>query len=330
MSTPHWSIDDVFRRLRTIAPAHSRAYFAMYNSIWDAIVTDPQLMCVPVDDHLLHRGDGVFETLLAEEGALYNLDAHLQRLASSAAAIGIACPAYDILRAKTLDVFRAAGQPRALGRILLGRGPGGFAVDPRECLAPSLYIIVYAAPPPFMERNPGGASVVLSQVPPKTGGLATIKTCNYLPNVLMKMEAIRAGAHFVLGVDSDGFLTESYTENFAAVDRDGALLLTPAQHHLPGTTLARVADLARAAGRPVRETKLRPADLDRLAELLVVGTTAYVTRVSRIDGRPAPQGPVAEQLDLLLHHDILRNPTQRTVIRDPGAAAGSPARLSPP
>jgi hypothetical protein len=54
-----------------------------------------------------------------------------------------------------------------------------------------------------------------------------------------------------------------------------------------------------------------------------------VTRVSRIDGRPAPQGPVAEQLDRLLHDDIQRNPTLRTVIRDPGAAAELPVRRSP-
>jgi len=31
-------------------------YFAMYSSIHGGVVTDPVLMTLPVDDHLVHRG----------------------------------------------------------------------------------------------------------------------------------------------------------------------------------------------------------------------------------------------------------------------------------
>ena len=42
---------------------YHRNYFAMYSSVLDGIATDPALMLVPVDDHLVHRGDGIFEAL---------------------------------------------------------------------------------------------------------------------------------------------------------------------------------------------------------------------------------------------------------------------------
>ncbi|MCF7839112.1 MAG: hypothetical protein K9N49_10840, partial [Candidatus Marinimicrobia bacterium] len=38
-------------------------FFAFYSSLIEAIVTEPALMVVAVDDHLTHRGDGVFESL---------------------------------------------------------------------------------------------------------------------------------------------------------------------------------------------------------------------------------------------------------------------------
>ena len=37
-------------------------------SVTSGIVTDPKLMTVPVDDHLVHRGDGVFEAFLMKAG----------------------------------------------------------------------------------------------------------------------------------------------------------------------------------------------------------------------------------------------------------------------
>ena len=43
-------------------------------------MTDPRLMTIPLDDHLVHRGDGVFEALAIVGGKVYQLDAHLARL----------------------------------------------------------------------------------------------------------------------------------------------------------------------------------------------------------------------------------------------------------
>ena len=309
LHTSVWSYEDGLRHLAAYRPPHSRKYLAMYASEWDAIVTDPRLMRVPVDDHLVHRGDGVFETLLYDGGRIFLLAPHLQRLRHSAAQIGLDLRIPDERLTLILeDLFSVASADhalsRGLARVLLGRGPGGFSVDPAESPSPSLYIVVYQASPPFMETHPEGAKVVFSQVAPKAGILATVKTCNYLPNALMKAEANRTGAHFALGVDETGHVTESFTENIAAVDASGALLIPPPDRHLPGTTLQRVSELAEAAGIPVHSRKLTPDDLRGMSELLVVGTTARVTSVTDLEGRSFPIGPIGKRLAKMLDDDI--------------------------
>ena len=67
-------------------PYHAN-YYAMYSSVYGGIVTDPVLMLVPIDDHMVHRGDGIFEVFKCVNGSLYNMDAHMRRLARAAQAL---------------------------------------------------------------------------------------------------------------------------------------------------------------------------------------------------------------------------------------------------
>ena len=68
---PILSAADVHERLAARRPAWAANYHAMYSSVFGGIVTDPALMLVPADDHVVHRGDGVFETLKCVGGAVY-------------------------------------------------------------------------------------------------------------------------------------------------------------------------------------------------------------------------------------------------------------------
>jgi branched-chain amino acid aminotransferase len=276
-----------------------------------------------VDDHLVHRGDGVFETLKCSGGALYQLDAHLKRLRASANAIGIAPPWDDQeLTAIVLTTVREGGRMDCLVRVLVSRGPGGFGVDPRESREPQLYVATYAAQSQFMARFPGGAKVGISSIPAKPGPLVTIKTCNYLPNVLMKKEANERGLHFIVCLDSDGFITESFTENMLILTRDGRVVSPLDTQMLPGTTLQRVLAYAReevAAGRltAVAHEKLRPADVAAAAEVWIAGTTAHLTSVVEFDGTAIGDGKpglVWARLAPRLDAEIAGDPVFRTPV----------------
>lgn len=325
---PIVSTEHFVETLRRARRGRSGAYLAMYSSLWDGIVTDTALMQVPADDHMVHRGDGVFETCKCVAGGLYNLEGHLERLERSADSVGLQWPggAADI-REIAAAVVRAGGKKDCAVRLLLSRGPGGFGVNPYESSGPVLYAIVTPAGEPFMRRNPRGATVRRSRIPAKQPFFAGVKNCNYLPNVLMKKEAVDWNVDFVVGFDAEGFLAEGATENVGMVTREGELVFPRPGKVLRGTTMMRVIELAE---RFVRNGALKRVDFEDLpeervynaAEMLLVGTTIDVTAVCRYEGRPVGSGapgPVWKMLNEALERDIESNSTMRTEVFPRGA-----------
>lgn len=294
-------------------PWHANQY-AMFSSILGGIVTDPVWMNVPVDDHLVHRGDGVFETLKCVAGRVYLCREHVARLFKSAGRIGLVSPwtepeIIDIVR----QVVRAGGKTDCLIRVLLSRGPGGFGVNPYECPRPGLYVVAHRLPPPFMDAHPAGARVRSSAIPVKAGFFATVKTCNYLPNALMKKEAVDAGVDFTINFDENGRLGEGATENIGLLTARRELLVPRTDRILAGTTMLRTMELARTLVERGELARVEHADLGRedmssAAEVFIFGTTPDVTAVVEFDGQPVSggkPGPVWRSLHDLLCRDIV-------------------------
>ena len=291
-------------------------YYAMYSSVYGGLVTDPALMLLPIDDHMVHRGDGIFEALKAVRGKIYNLQAHLARLNDSARGLHLRLPVTDteltdLIRA----TMRAGARPDCMIRMFVSRGPGGFSVNPYECPAPQLYIVATSVGTPFMQLHPGGARVRTSRIPAKTAAMAVIKNCNYVPNVLMKQEAVDEGVDFVAGFDEHGHLTEGAVENMGIVTQDGRVLFPKLDRILPGTTMLRVIELARPLAQTgeVREVgfaDLTREDMLRAAEFLIAGTTINLAAGVEFDGvqiGTGQPGPVCRRLAALLEQDMLSN-----------------------
>jgi branched-chain amino acid aminotransferase len=305
----------------TLRRPYHAGYFAMYSSVYGGIVTDPVLMLLPMDDHLAHRGDGIFEVFKCVGGALYNLGDHLDRLEESARGLQLGLPvARRELERTVVETVRAGERRDCTVRVFVSRGPGGFSVNPYECPAPQLYVVVGALGEPFMQLHPGGARVRRSAVPAKTGTMAVIKSCNYAPNALMKKEAVDAGVDFVAGFDEHDHLTEGATENLGIVSADGRLLFPRPEHILHGTTMRRVMDLAREhlRGRAVADVgwaDIGREDMVAARELLITGTTVNVAAGVEFDGRPVGDGrpgPVWRELSVLLERDMRSNTARLT------------------
>lgn len=64
-------------KLRELERPGADNILAFYEHRFGAICRDPRLMLAPLDDHLVHRGDGVFETIRFTERKVIHLDAHL-------------------------------------------------------------------------------------------------------------------------------------------------------------------------------------------------------------------------------------------------------------
>jgi len=291
-------------------------YYAMYSSVYGGIATDPALMMVPIDDHMVHRGDGVFETFKCVNGNIYNMKAHLERLEHSASGLYYRLPwSLDTIGEIVVETVHAGGQKDCLIRLFVSRGPGSFDVNPYDCPGPQLYVVATSLKKPFMELHPEGAVVRTSHIPVKESFFAAIKNCNYLPNVLMKKEAVDLKADFVAAFDGRGFLAEGATENIGIVTRKKELLFPRLESILCGTTMMRVAELAETAIREGLLTKIGFCDISRhdilnAAEVLVVGTSPNVVVVREFDGVRIGNGlpgPVHGRLNGLLVEDILNN-----------------------
>jgi branched-subunit amino acid aminotransferase/4-amino-4-deoxychorismate lyase len=291
-------------------------YLAMYSSQWQGMVTDPDLMTVPIDDHLVHRGDGVFDVMRCVEGSIYQMEAHLSRLEKSAKAISLSLPPdYGQIRKIIKTLILAGGEKNCIIRVILSRGPGGFTTNPFESPSSQIYINVirYRRPPEKFYRE--GVSLVTSRIPIKKSFFATIKSCNYLPNVLMKMEAINAGSQYAIALDEEGFLAEGSTENISVLSSDGILRLPGFEKTLAGITAKRLFELAETL---IQEEKLQSVRFDRIpleeayhaSEILLMGTSINILPVARFDGKPVGQGrpgPLYQSLSLLLDRDMREN-----------------------
>jgi branched-subunit amino acid aminotransferase/4-amino-4-deoxychorismate lyase len=126
------------------------------------------------------------------------------------------------------------------------RGPGSFNANPLDCPSSQVYVNVISYQPPPARYYETGVSLVTSRIPIKTSFFATVKSCNYLPNALMKREALLSGHDYAVALDENGFLAEGATENIGILSAEGYLIFPGFERTLAGITVQRIAELAHA------------------------------------------------------------------------------------
>ncbi|MFK4764520.1 aminotransferase class IV [Desulfobaculum sp. SPO524] len=302
--------EDYLKKMLSVRRPGAEDVRAFYEHRLGAICTDPKLMLMPWDDHLVHRGDGVFETLKFLDRKMYQVDPHIKRMQRSAESIKLTPPCtWERLREIIFEVAKASGEDDGLVRVLLGRGPGGFGIDVRECPIPSLYVVAYRFQPKPSEWYEKGATAFRTSYPAKQGWIATIKSVDYLPNTLMKHEATEKGYDYPICFDEHDFLAEGATENMCIVDQSGTIIVPEFERALPGTTLFRALDLLQGE-IPVQIRKIQENELYMAREILVLGTTGDCLSIVRYNGKPIQDvrpGPVSQKLRELLLNDMKEN-----------------------
>jgi branched-chain amino acid aminotransferase len=288
-------------------------YLAMYSSQSGCVTTDPDLMMIPIDDHLVHRGDGVFDVIRCVRGKIYQMESHLQRLDRSAKAISLDFPPdYGRIREIIKRLVLIGGERDCLIRVTLSRGPGSFSPNPYDCPSSQTYINVIrfrALPDRYYKE---GISVVTSRIPIKKSFFANIKSCNYLPNVLMKKEAIDSGCQYSIALDEQGFLAEGSTENVGVLTAKGILKFPGFGRTLSGITVNRAFQLA---GELVKEkiiegvefAAISPEEAYQSREMFLAGTSLNLLPVVSYDGKhigSGTPGPAYSRLLSLLWEDM--------------------------
>jgi branched-chain amino acid aminotransferase len=274
----------------------------------DGALVAPRDAVVSVFDRGFLYGDSVYEVIRTYRGRLFQQEAHLARLARSAARLALPLPwRPERTRAELARTLAASlgGDPSDPGaapwnagerslRLIMTRGAGEIGLDPALAVDPRAIVIATAlrAPPLAAYRTGVPCRVVHIRHDAPEAVDTTAKTGAHLANVLAVAEARAAGADEALLLDREGYVTEGASSNVFVV-RNGALETPPlAAGILEGVTRGIVLALARQAGIDVREVPLRPGDLASSDEMFLTSTGREVLPVTVLDGRPIGTGAV--------------------------------------
>ncbi len=296
MEIPVLNFDEIFKNLKNTSYPHQNSYVAMYSSWFGGIILHPQLMLIPIDDHMVHRGDGVFEAFKCVNGNIYQLDAHFNRLKNSLNKIQLT-PPYPLEEIKEIVIktIRSSGEKNCIIRLYVSRGPGDFSPKPEKSIGSQLYVVITKIEPTEERKRKTGCSLKISKVPTKDPFFATVKSCNYLQNVLMKMECHKLGVDYMINITEEGKIGEGATENFAIITRDNRFLTPPFDYILKGTTILRALNFAKEMVEQglLKEAKtcdLYSEDLKDAKEILVFGTTMDVLPITTFEERAVGDG----------------------------------------
>ncbi len=303
----------VLAALRSLRDRQPVKFAAFYSSQLGGIVTDPALMVLPFDDHMVHRGHGIFDTAALVGGRIYDLEAHLDRFFGSAERSRLKMPG---ARAALRDIIVHTAAVSRLRdgaiRYWLSSGPGSFDLVPAAGAEPGFFVMVFGGLSYPTRWYTDGLRVMTTTYPIKPPLYAITKATNYLPNVLMQMEAKAAGLDNGVFIDDAGNIGESSNMNLAFVTRDGVLRHPKFEHVLPGCTSLRLLDLARSTVGHGVLTGVEVCDIPvaegRAArEMLLLGSSIKVAPIVEWDGRPigdGKPGPAARALLQLLEQDM--------------------------
>ena len=304
--------NDVLESLRALRIRQPVKFSAFYSSQLGGIVTDPALMLIPFDDHMVHRGHGIFDTAGLVNGRIYDLEAHLDRFLGSAERSRLKLfGSRDAMREIIIRTTAASGLRDGAIRYWLSSGPGSLELSPAAGAEPGFFVMIFGGLS-YPERwYTDGLRVMTTTYPIKPPLYAITKATNYLPNVLMQMEAKEAGLDNGVFIDEAGFVGESSNMNVAFVTQDGVLRHPKFERVLPGCTSLRLLDLARSLiGRAVAGVEvcdIPVADARAAREMLLLGSSVKVAPIVEWDGKPignGKPGPIAKALLDLMEEDM--------------------------
>ena len=303
--------DEVVARLRALRTRQPVKYWAFYSSQLGGIVTDPALMILPFDDHMVHRGHGIFDTAAIEAGKIYDLEAHLDRFIRSAGNSKLRLPSRDEMRDIIVRTTAASGKREGSIRYWASSGPGSLGLTPVAGAEPGFFVMVFAGlayPDTWYTQ---GLRVMTTTYPIKPPLYAVTKSVTYLPNVLMQMEAQERGLDNGVFIDEAGNVGESSNMNVAFVGEDGVLRHPKFDHILSGCTSLRLLELAHGlVGGPLRGVEVRDisvAEARASREMLLIGSSIKVAPIVEWDRKPIGDGrpgPLSRVLRELLERDM--------------------------
>ena len=249
---------------------------------------------ISMTDFGFARGITVFELFRTYHGHPFRMEAHLDRLESGAAQIGITIP---LPRAQIIQQIQALMATHKYAhstvKLYLTAGecasPSGLSLAACTSFAPQLIIMEDLVTPknpvaPYgMEAYQRGQNLMTVN---HIRELPTIKTANYGIGFVAARQVAGPEYDDVLFTTPDGHVTEATRSNFFAVIN--GTLTTARAGMLEGITRGVILDLATHLDIPVSVRDYTPAELLTATEAFTTGSIAEIVPVRSINGTILP------------------------------------------
>ncbi len=262
---------------------------------------------ISVFDHGVLYGDGIFEGIRAYNGRIFRLDDHLHRLQDSANAILLKLPmSLKEIEKAVIETVRVNGLKDAYIRLVVTRGKGDLGLDMRKCKGGStLFIIadkIELYPDEYYEK---GLTLITSTIRQKGLDQVTpsVKSLNYLANIMARAEASAAGAQEAILLNAHGHVSECSGDNLFFI-KNGKIFTPPTSAGiLVGITRQVVMELCEQKLKiKVIERNFPRYDLYSADEVFLTGTGAEVIAGVKIDGRTIGKGVAGPLTRELIKH----------------------------
>ena len=245
-------------------------------------------------DSVVQGGDGVWEGLRVYDGKIFRLNAHLDRLRSSALAVAFAeIPSHETITNEIKRTLEANGmRDNAHIRLTLTRGVKlTSGMDPRLNTAGPTLIVLAEHKEPVYDKT--GLSLITSSVRRPSPDVLDPKIhhCNLIQSILAKIEATHAGADDALMLDQRGFVAETNATHLFIVEGD--TVVTSRLGACPeGITRDVVLNLCRQndIAHEIRDYSL--TEVYRADEMFCTGTMGELAPVTQVDGRTIGSGEI--------------------------------------
>ena len=233
----------------------------------------------------LALGDGLFETLLVVDGKALWKKEHLQRMAASAAALGIVFP-QQIIEDAVTELEQASGNGFHILRLTMTRGATARGLGD-DGGAP----VVLATSIPFDARLIGQPARLVTTTlcrNPKSFA-SNHKTLSYVDSIVAVRQAEAQGGDGALMLNTSGFVASAAIGNVFLIKGD--VLVTPARDQgiLPGVIRSAVLQFAAGLGLRSNERAVERHELFTADCVFQTNSLRLVTPVSRIDDKVTGQ-----------------------------------------
>jgi branched-chain amino acid aminotransferase len=233
-------------------------------------------------------GDGLFETMRAFNGKVFRIDQHIERLFYSLPLIFLDLPmTQNEVKSVVQETLNRNNDKKAIIRLTITRGNNspGFQIEPES--PPTL--VVHSRPHQTLPKSVYRKGVQITLFKMNATGLPGVnkglKTCNFLPNILVREISNRKGCMEGVIVDPSLGITEGATSNLFIVKN--GILKTPAinDYVLGGITRRAVLEIAKDHKVPIETGLLTSEDVLTADEVFITNSGIDIVPVIRVDDK---------------------------------------------